>query len=141
MTPTAYVATFTPPGENTWTMTYETGAGGFTGRLRSVSHAAVAPATGTAQTTIVYNVPTTGAGAPFDLGASVLANWSQADTGQRQRPADRDSGVSRHSGATARHAVELHEGDDQLHRRYGRVVNIATRAARSASRSTTHSTT
>jgi RHS repeat-associated protein len=76
-----HVQTITPPGLATWTITYAPLANEpvSTGRVGSVSHPAVAPASGTASTALVYQVPISGAGAPWDLSSTAAAAWSQQD--------------------------------------------------------------
>jgi RHS repeat-associated protein len=79
---TGQITTLTPPGQEPWTMQYgqiegETG----TGRLLSVKRATLVEGNPTAQTTIVYGVPTSGTPptAPYSMGASAVAAWGQKD--------------------------------------------------------------
>jgi RHS repeat-associated protein len=65
----------TPPGLSAWNLTYEQQAGDVDGgRLKSVSRATPQ---GTATTTIAYGVPISGLAAPYQMGASDVAAWSQ----------------------------------------------------------------
>ena len=76
------LATMTPPGQEPWQFGYTTlpsDAG--KGRLATVTRSALSA--GTAITTVVYKIPVTGAGAPYDLSAAQTARWGQA-----QAPAD-----------------------------------------------------
>ncbi len=73
------ITTVTEPGQKPWTLGYDS-----TGRLTSASRATLTPGTdatenGTATTTVVYDVPVTGAGAPYDLSPSAVAQWGQTD--------------------------------------------------------------
>lgn len=85
------VVGLTPPGELPWTFAYGRAGGSAAagdGMLLSVSRPALAAGSadrtdGTATTTLVYGVPLTGAGAPYDLGAGATAGW-----GQRDNPTD-----------------------------------------------------
>lgn len=72
------LASITPPGEEPWQLTYTTlpndpGAG----RLRAAARSALTA--GTAHTTVVYGVPVSAAGAPFDLSAARTARWGQVE--------------------------------------------------------------
>jgi RHS repeat-associated protein len=49
------------------------------GRLKSVSRASLLESPKTAQTTIAYEVPISGEGAPYDLSPASIAEWGQAD--------------------------------------------------------------
>ncbi|MFE7192650.1 DNRLRE domain-containing protein [Kitasatospora sp. NPDC057595] len=85
------VTGLTPPGELPWTFAY--GRAGNSpaagdGMLLTASRPTLAPGSadqvdGTATTTLVYDVPVTGAGAPYDLGRAATASW-----GQRETPTD-----------------------------------------------------
>jgi RHS repeat-associated protein len=73
-----HLATITPPGELAWTLSYATITGDpNTGRLRSVSRPALP--TGTATTTVAYQVPLSGSGAPYAMGPTDVASWAQTD--------------------------------------------------------------
>ncbi|MFG3125592.1 DNRLRE domain-containing protein [Streptomyces sp. NPDC048201] len=82
------VATLTPPGELPWTFAYGTAGNAATagpGMLLSASRPTLAPGSqdqtdgGTATTSIVYDVPLTGTGAPCPAGATDVAAWGQTD--------------------------------------------------------------
>jgi RHS repeat-associated protein len=61
-----------------WDFTYQTISGDpNTGRLATVSRTSTS--TGTATTTVVYRVPVSGTGAPFDVSAAQAARWAQSD--------------------------------------------------------------
>jgi RHS repeat-associated protein len=66
-----------PPGEQPWTLTYQSIASDpAAGRLKTVTR--VGP-TGTATGTVVYDVPLSGTGAPYAMGAADVAKWAQTD--------------------------------------------------------------
>jgi RHS repeat-associated protein len=73
------LATITPPGESGWTFTYAALTGDSDGgRLKSVSRETPQ---GTATTTVVYQVPLSGIGAPNQMSPEAIAAW-----GQKGRP-------------------------------------------------------
>jgi RHS repeat-associated protein len=74
---TAILSTITPPGEEPWTLEYATGEEG--GRLTKVKRPSLLASPTVAQTTIVYGVPVSGSGAPYDLSAAAIAKWAQQD--------------------------------------------------------------
>jgi RHS repeat-associated protein len=65
--------TLTPPGLRPWKFDYDNG------RLKAVSRATLLASPSIAQTTIVYNVPISGSGAPYDLSPISVAGWDQKD--------------------------------------------------------------
>lgn len=83
----------TPPGQKPWEMTYAPGwEGNEPGpepeyyvrpkdayRLTSVSRASLLSSPATATTTIAYEVPVSGSGAPYDLSSETIAKWAQED--------------------------------------------------------------
>ncbi|WP_432831345.1 RHS repeat-associated core domain-containing protein [Dactylosporangium sp. CA-092794] len=70
------IATVTPIAQQPWTLGYTIVPGDAgAGRLASVSRSALS--SGTAVTTVVYNVPVSGSGAPYDLSAGQIARWAQ----------------------------------------------------------------
>ncbi|WP_329255026.1 DNRLRE domain-containing protein [Streptomyces canus] len=81
------VTELTPPGQLPWTFTYgqagsSTAAG--PGMLLSVSRPGLQPGTaatvqGEAVTSLVYDVPLTGASAPYAMGSSEVKTWGQLD--------------------------------------------------------------
>jgi len=76
---TGQIATLTPPGQETWTMAYGTIPGGTAiGRLVSVKRPTLVEGK-TAQTTIAYEVPVSGPGAPYGMGGEAVAAWGQKD--------------------------------------------------------------
>ena len=72
------LTSMTVPGEQPWSFNYEYKAGGYPNpgekptRLKSVSR-------GGMTTTIGYEVPVSGAGAPYEMGAASIAGWGQTD--------------------------------------------------------------
>ncbi|CUU54840.1 RHS repeat-associated core domain-containing protein [Parafrankia irregularis] len=66
------LAQITPPGQATWTLTYD-------GAARLYTASRPAPGGGTATQTVVYDVAVTGTGAPIDLAPAQVANWAQTD--------------------------------------------------------------
>ncbi|MET3808736.1 RHS repeat-associated protein [Nakamurella sp. UYEF19] len=64
------LATLTPPGLAAWTLGYDS-----SGRLTTASQPD--PSGSTATSTVIYDVPFTGAGAPVDVGATQTATWGQ----------------------------------------------------------------
>ncbi|MEW2498177.1 DNRLRE domain-containing protein [Streptomyces nodosus] len=81
------VTSVTPAGQLPYTFVYgkaATAPAAGEGMLLSISRATLTPGSpsqtnGTATTTIVYNVPLTGARAPVGLAAQTLATWGQSD--------------------------------------------------------------
>jgi RHS repeat-associated protein len=72
--------TITPPGQEPWTLEYEEfeSESYLAGRLARVKRASLASPS-VAQTTIVYGVPLTGSGAPYDLNAATIGQHAQQD--------------------------------------------------------------
>ncbi|MGN6815101.1 MAG: RHS repeat-associated core domain-containing protein [Solirubrobacterales bacterium] len=91
--PTSWtLASLTPPGQEPWRFSYYSSteftaeAGHYNwrdeelfGRLKAVSRASLIEATPTATTTVAYQVPLSGSGAPYDLSPSTVATWGQGD--------------------------------------------------------------
>ncbi|MEU1472402.1 DNRLRE domain-containing protein [Streptomyces sp. NPDC005761] len=81
------VATYTKPGELPWAFTYGTAGSTLTsgpGMLLKVSRAALAAGSasttsGTATTTVVYDVPVSGPAAPYQMDAATVAAWGQSE--------------------------------------------------------------
>ena len=81
------VTTFTPSGELPWTFTYGKGGSAATageGMLLKASRAGLKRGTadtveGEAHTSVVYDVPLTGAAAPYRMGAADVKAWGQLD--------------------------------------------------------------
>lgn len=81
------VATYTPAGQLPWTFTYGTAGSSATagaGMLLNVSRptltqGSASTTNGTAVTTVVYDVPTSGTSAPYALDAGTAATWGQED--------------------------------------------------------------
>lgn len=72
------IATITPPGQEPWTMEYETGGPAKTKRLVRVKRPSLLSSPTVAQTTIAYEVPLSGSGVP-DMSASAVGQWGQQD--------------------------------------------------------------
>lgn len=75
------IKTITPPGEEPWTLEYSplTGEAPNAGRLKSVKRASLLASPTVAQTTIAYQVPVSGSGAPYDMSGKAVAAWGQQD--------------------------------------------------------------
>jgi RHS repeat-associated protein len=92
------LATFTPPGQQPWNFTYykteefslepwpDFGLPEYNprdlelfDRLKAVSRASLVETNPTATTSIVYQVPVSGSGAPYDMSPSTIATWGQSD--------------------------------------------------------------
>jgi len=72
--------TITPPGQEPWTTEYATPAEGeLSGKLSAVKRPTLLESPSVAQTTIVYDVPVSGSGAPYDMSGSAVAKWAQED--------------------------------------------------------------
>jgi RHS repeat-associated protein len=77
---TGQIATLTPPGQQPWTMSYGAMPGGTAiGRLTSAKRPSLDATKPTAQTTIAYEVPVSGVGAPYAMGGATVAQWGQKD--------------------------------------------------------------
>jgi RHS repeat-associated protein len=69
-----------PPGLEPWTFAYAAASSPTHpdfGRLKSVSRASLVATPATATTTLVYNVPLSGAGAPHQMAAGDVDDWAQ----------------------------------------------------------------
>jgi RHS repeat-associated protein len=72
------IATITPPGQEPWSFEYGNIAGeNPDGRLVKVKRASLLASPSTAETTIAYEVPTSGAGAPNEMAPANVAQWGQ----------------------------------------------------------------
>jgi RHS repeat-associated protein len=70
----------TPPGQEPWTMNYNADPGATNpGRLASVERPSLVASNPTAQTTIAYEVPVSGSGAPYGMGPEAVSAWGQED--------------------------------------------------------------
>lgn len=69
----------TPPGEEPWTLQYQSLSGETigNGRLKSVSRSALSA--GVAVWTLAYGVPLSGTGAPHQMSAAAVDAWAQKD--------------------------------------------------------------
>lgn len=106
------VTQLTPPGELPWTFTYGKVGNAATagdGMLLKVSRSGLQQGTtgtesGTATTSVVYDVPLTGATAPYPMGAADVKAWGQLDAPTDATaifPADAVPASSSGSGLTA----------------------------------------
>ncbi|WUH93137.1 hypothetical protein OG900_25490 [Streptomyces sp. NBC_00433] len=81
------ITTLTPPGELPWTLAYGNVGNTATasdGMLLSAARPTLTPGStdqtnGTATTSLVYDVPLTGSGAPYAMGGADVAGWGQSD--------------------------------------------------------------
>ncbi|GGM41662.1 hypothetical protein GCM10011608_27930 [Micromonospora sonchi] len=72
------ITSITPPAQEPWLFSYTTVPGDpGKGRLHKVTRSALSA--GTAVQTVVYQVPVSGSGAPYNLAAGETARWGQAD--------------------------------------------------------------
>jgi RHS repeat-associated protein len=73
--------TITPPGQEPWTLEYGTVAGQPTdsGRLVAVKRPSLIAEPSVAKTTIAYEVPLSGLGAPYDMSLGAIEKWGQKD--------------------------------------------------------------
>jgi RHS repeat-associated protein len=69
------LSTITPPGEAAWSLAYAEQPGDTIPRVATISRPH--PTLGTATTTVRYDVPVTGPGAPYDMSAAEVAGWGQ----------------------------------------------------------------
>ncbi|HET9154932.1 MAG TPA: RHS repeat-associated core domain-containing protein [Solirubrobacterales bacterium] len=88
------LASLDPPGQAPWKFAYYNsgefealgdGSGygwrdrALFGRLKSVSRASLLEGTPSATTTVAYQVPLSGSGAPYDMSPTTVATWGQSD--------------------------------------------------------------
>jgi RHS repeat-associated protein len=73
--------TISPAGEEPWTLEYGTVAGqpADSGRLIAVKRPSLLVSPSVAQTTIAYEVPVSGSGAPYDMSGASIEKWGQKD--------------------------------------------------------------
>ena len=73
--------TITPPGQEPWTLEYGTVAGqpADSGRLVAVKRPSLLAEPSMAKTTIAYEVPLSGSGAPYDMSLAAIEKWGQKD--------------------------------------------------------------
>ncbi len=73
--------TITPPGQEPWTLEYGTVSGqpADSGRLITVKRPSLIASPSVAQTTLAYEVPISGSGAPYDLSLATIEKWGQKD--------------------------------------------------------------
>lgn len=72
------IKTLTPPGEEPFTFAYNIKT--YTlDQLKSISRPSLVSGEPTATTTIAYNVPVSGSGAPYNMSAGNVATWGQTD--------------------------------------------------------------
>jgi len=76
------MTSLTPAGQEPWQFAYyPAGSGGpYEAKLKSASRASLLKSgPSTATTTLAYDVPISGEGAPYDLGVSAVSKWGQSD--------------------------------------------------------------
>jgi RHS repeat-associated protein len=76
------LSSLTPPEQEPWEFRYYKEGSCFSGTLcplKSVSRASLLASPSTAQTTIVYGVPISDEGAPYNMSPSTVAGWGQGD--------------------------------------------------------------
>ncbi|MGE5527129.1 MAG: RHS repeat-associated core domain-containing protein, partial [Methanosarcina sp.] len=74
------LTSLTPPGLQPWEFSYYPQKAGYPyNRLRSVSRASLLTSPTKATTTLAYEVPISGSGAPYDLSPATVAKWGQTD--------------------------------------------------------------
>jgi RHS repeat-associated protein len=74
------LTSLTPPGLQPWEFSYYPQKAGYPyNRLRSVSRASLLTSPTKATTTLAYEVPVSGSGAPYDLSPANVATWGQTD--------------------------------------------------------------
>src|SRR5262249_39083802 len=68
------LTSLTPPGQEPWSFEYAAAPSGrpVATRLKSAARAG-------AKTTIAYEVPVSGSGAPYEMGSESIARWGEAD--------------------------------------------------------------
>jgi RHS repeat-associated protein len=75
-----FLSSLTPPGQEPWEFKYSgEGSFGMVHRLTSVSRASLVEGAPVARTSIAYEVPVSGSGAPYDLSPASAAEWGQTD--------------------------------------------------------------
>ncbi|HEY8082097.1 MAG TPA: RHS repeat-associated core domain-containing protein [Solirubrobacterales bacterium] len=75
----AELTSLTPPGEEPWEFAYYDYKSPSDGKLKSVSRATLLESPSVATTTIAYEVPASGEGAPYDMSPETVAEWGQTD--------------------------------------------------------------
>jgi RHS repeat-associated protein len=78
--PDGTLKTLTPPGQEPWTFEYATvDEEEGPGRLVAAKRPSLLASPTTAQTTLAYEVPVSGTGSPYALGATNVEEWGQSD--------------------------------------------------------------
>jgi RHS repeat-associated protein len=75
----AEITGLTPPGQKPWEFAYYDYKSPSDGKLKSVSRATLLESPSVATTTIAYDVPLSGEGAPYDMSPESIAEWGQTD--------------------------------------------------------------
>jgi RHS repeat-associated protein len=79
------MTSMTPPGQAPWKFEYFTGAPEsgqpyyMDSWLKNIKRASLVAGQPTAQTSIIYGVPLSGSGAPYDMSPTTVAKWGQTD--------------------------------------------------------------
>ena len=78
-----HLQTIKPPGQEPWTLEYgKVPREAVDGRLVAVKRPSLLASPTTAQTTIAYEVPLSGAAAPYEMGPSTVAQWGEKNVPQ-----------------------------------------------------------
>ncbi|MGW9448910.1 DNRLRE domain-containing protein [Streptomyces sp. NPDC055632] len=128
------ITTLTPPGQLPWSFTY--GKAGNTatageGMLLKASRSGLQQGTkdvesGTASTSIVYDVPLTGTDAPYKMGASDVAAWGQTDAPTDATAVFPPDAVPAAHGGAGLSAADYRRAWVTYTNASGRQVNLAT---------------
>jgi RHS repeat-associated protein len=73
------ISSFTPPGLEPWEFEYVPSGSSQENRLIRVKRASLVGGHPTAQTSIAYEVPLSGSGAPYEMSPASVAKWGQSD--------------------------------------------------------------
>ncbi|MEW1902297.1 DNRLRE domain-containing protein [Streptomyces sp. NPDC086147] len=128
------ITTLTPPGQLPWSFTYGKAGNAATageGMLLKASRSGLQQGTkdvesGTASTSIVYDVPLTGTGAPYKMGASDVAAWGQTDAPTDATAVFPPDAVPAAHGGTGLSAADYRRAWVTYTNASGRQVNLAT---------------
>ncbi|MEU3425052.1 hypothetical protein [Streptomyces gardneri] len=127
------VTTLAPPGELPWTFTYGKAGNAATagdGMLLNASRSGLKQGTtdvqeGTATTSVVYDVPLTGAAAPYGMGAADVKTWGQFDAPTDATAVFPADAIPASASGTALNASDYQRADVHYLGASGRQVNSA----------------
>ncbi|MFE1906557.1 DNRLRE domain-containing protein [Streptomyces gardneri] len=127
------VTTLAPPGELPWTFTYGKAGNAATagdGMLLNASRSGLKQGTtdvqeGTATTSVVYDVPLTGAAAPYGMGAADVKTWGQLDAPTDATAVFPADAIPASASGTALNASDYQRADVHYLGASGRQVNSA----------------